>query len=86
LLRKPTHGYDLLVRLEKHDITMDTDTLYPLLRRLESQGLLNGEWDHTTARPRKIYALTQKGHELSSEMKTKFLTHYGNIKEIIHHD
>lgn len=83
LLKQPTHGYDLLLRIEAANITMDTDTLYPLLRRLENQELLQSEWDHSTSRARKIYRLTKKGSDLSEAMKDTFEKYHQNLKEII---
>jgi DNA-binding PadR family transcriptional regulator len=83
LLEKPTHGYDLLVQIEAVNIAMDTDTLYPLLRRLEAQALLQSDWDHSTSRPRKVYTLTTKGKELSQKMKQTFTLYQEKIKGII---
>lgn len=86
LLRKPTHGYDLLTQIETAKIDMDTDTLYPLLRRLESQALLESQWETSTARPRKIYKLTTKGLEHMKAMKIMWEQYGKNIERIIDHD
>jgi PadR family transcriptional regulator, regulatory protein PadR len=83
LLEKPTHGYDLLIQIEAVQIAMDTDTLYPLLRRLEAQELLLSNWDHSTSRPRKVYTLTKKGKDLSEKMKATFMNYQEKIKGII---
>lgn len=86
LLKKPTHGYGLLTRIERAKIVMDTDTLYPLLRRLESQEVLSSEWELHHTRPRKIYRLTPMGEQLLLEMQ-KIWAQYGkNIERIIDHD
>ena len=85
-LVKPTHGYELLTLIEKAEINMDTDTLYPLLRRLESQGLLSSHWEMVSPRPRKIYELTSVGKKVLGEMK-KIWQQYGKtIERIISHD
>lgn len=86
LLQKPTHGYELLTRIEKNKVQMDTDTLYPLLRRLEGQGLLVGEWETSTARPRKIYVLTTLGKEALEEMKRVWEQYGKTIERIVDHD
>ena len=39
-LQKPKYGYNLVKELKEHDIPIEANTLYPLMRRLESQGLL----------------------------------------------
>ena len=86
LLEKPTHGYELLLRIEANHVSMDTDTLYPLLRRLENQEILSSSWDHSTSRPRKIYQLTQRGRTLAKAMQKTFEAYHQTIKEIIQHD
>ncbi len=60
----PDYGYNLLDRLAQLGLEVEANTLYPLLRRLEQQGLLTFEWDTTQARPRKIYSTTSAGKEL----------------------
>ncbi len=60
-LRTPGYGYALLQELAEHDIPVDANTLYPLLRRLEDQGLLTSEWNTDESRPRKVYATSAAG-------------------------
>jgi DNA-binding PadR family transcriptional regulator len=64
-LQTPGYGYGLLDALEHAGIPVAANTLYPLLRRLESQGLLTSEWDTTEARPRKFYRTSQDGNRLA---------------------
>ena len=54
-LNKPMYGYSLVKELEGKGIPIEGNTLYPLLRRLESQGLLKSEWETDAAKPRKYY-------------------------------
>lgn len=61
LLGEPKYGYALLQELEAAGIQVDGNTLYPLLRRLEGQGLLSSEWNTDESRPRKFYSLTAAG-------------------------
>lgn len=68
LLRNPGYGYGLLERLEEVGVEVDANTLYPLLRRLEKQGLLTSEWDTDGARPRKYYATSKDGLALAAEL------------------
>ncbi len=59
-------------------------TLYPLLRRLESQGLLTSEWDTEGARPRKYYVLSDVGLDALGQLEeiwTEISTSVGNILE-----
>jgi DNA-binding PadR family transcriptional regulator len=45
-------------------LVIEQNTLYPLLRRLEKQGLLESEWEVTGTRPRRYYRLSKEGHEM----------------------
>jgi DNA-binding PadR family transcriptional regulator len=67
-LKKDQYGYSLLQDLEKSGVQMEAGTLYPLLRRLESQGLLESTWDTTETRPRKYYKLNRVGQDVLREM------------------
>lgn len=62
LLDEPRYGYALLQDLAEAGIAVDANTLYPLLRRLEKQGLLTSAWNTEESRPRKFYALADQGH------------------------
>jgi DNA-binding PadR family transcriptional regulator len=55
------YGYDLIDRLGDHGLAIDQGTLYPLLRRLESQELLDSRWDTEGARPRRYYQISASG-------------------------
>ena len=61
LLRTPGYGYGLLQELDRRGFTTDANTLYPLLRRLEKQGLLVSEWNTDESRPRKFYRTSTEG-------------------------
>jgi PadR family transcriptional regulator, regulatory protein PadR len=67
-LHNEQYGYSLLQDLESKGTPMEAGTLYPLLRRLESQGLLNSKWDTSEARPRKFYKLSEVGVEVLSRL------------------
>ncbi len=60
-LYEPQYGYSLVASLEEKDFHVEAGTLYPLLRRLEKQGLLESEWDTNETRPRKYYLLSDSG-------------------------
>ncbi|GIF78366.1 PadR family transcriptional regulator [Asanoa siamensis] len=63
-LREPDYGYALLQRLTGHGFPVDANTLYPLLRRLEDQGLLTSEWNTQESRPRKFYRTSDQGESV----------------------
>jgi PadR family transcriptional regulator, regulatory protein PadR len=60
-LRRPDYGYALLQLLTGYGFPVDANTLYPLLRRLEDQGLLTSEWNTEESRPRKFYRTSDEG-------------------------
>lgn len=61
LLEQAQYGYALLVTLNDAGVPVDGNTLYPLLRRLEKQGLLTSEWNTDESRPRKFYRVSPEG-------------------------
>lgn len=68
-LRQPSYGYALLDHLSARGMPVDANTLYPLLRRLEKQGLLTSEWNTDDARPRKFYRTSPAGNELAHVLR-----------------
>lgn len=60
-LKEAKYGYHLVKTLQDNGIPIEANTLYPLMRRLESQGLLKSEWETSEAKPRKYYSLTEDG-------------------------
>ncbi len=68
LLRTPGYGYALLDQLRELGFGVDANTLYPLLRRLESQGVLTSEWNTAESRPRKFYRTGPDGDRLAEEL------------------
>ncbi len=71
-LNEPQYGYSLLRRLEGKGIQIEANTLYPLMRRLESQGLLENSWDTSSTRPRKYYVLSAAGREIYEALKREW--------------
>ena len=61
LLRRRTYGYDLLKVLGERGLPTEEGTLYPVLRRLEQEGLLSSSWDTSGSRPRTYYESTDEG-------------------------
>jgi len=60
-LRKEQYGYTLRKTLADQGVAIDEGTLYPLLRRLESQGLLVSEWREEEKRNKRFYHLSADG-------------------------
>jgi DNA-binding PadR family transcriptional regulator len=67
-LRQRQYGYSLRQELVEGGMPVEEGTLYPLLRRLESQGLLDSEWDTEAAPPRRYYRLNSMGKQVLTEL------------------
>ena len=63
-LNEEQYGYSLLKLLSEQGLELDQGTLYPLLRRLESQGLLSSDWNTEGSRPRRYYTISPEGQAL----------------------
>lgn len=67
-LGEPRYGYTLVKKLEEKGVNVDTNTLYPLLRRLEKQELLISEWETDGSKPRKYYKRTDFGNQVYEKL------------------
>ena len=63
-LRTEQYGYSLRVALGQDGLEMEESTLYPLLRRLEGQGLLTSEWREEEKRKKRFYVLSAGGEAM----------------------
>lgn len=66
------YGYSLLKKLADLGLEVDQGTLYPLLRRLEAQGLLESVWKLEEARPRRYYVMSAEGKKLLPKLKKEW--------------
>jgi PadR family transcriptional regulator, regulatory protein PadR len=82
LLRSPQYGYALLEQLADAGIPVEGNTLYPLLRRLEAQGLLLSEWNTEESRPRKFYRTSTAGDALATVLLEDWNTLQTSIDRI----
>ena len=67
-LRTEQYGYTLRKALAEHGMAVDEGTLYPLLRRLEAQGLLLSEWREEDKRNKRFYVLSAEGKKMLKEL------------------
>jgi len=79
-LRREQYGYTLRKTLSEHGLEIDEGTLYPLLRRLESQGLLASEWREEDKRKKRFYLLSSGG----AQVLDLLLAEWRNIDSSIH--
>jgi|SRR4051812_32967684 PadR family transcriptional regulator PadR len=66
------YGYSLIQQLAEQGLEIEEGTLYPLLRRLEKQGLLESEWDTGEARPRKYYRISALGRDVLAALSAEW--------------
>lgn len=67
-LRREHYGYGLRKALADRGMSIDENTLYPLLRRLESQGLLASEWREEDRRNKRFYRLSPQGESVLARL------------------
>jgi DNA-binding PadR family transcriptional regulator len=67
-LREERYGYTLRQTLEDAGLPIDESALYPLLRRLETQGLLTSEWREDAKRNKRFYRLSTDGLRILGEL------------------
>jgi PadR family transcriptional regulator, regulatory protein PadR len=71
-LRTERYGYTLRKGLADDGLEIDESTLYPLLRRLESQGLLVSEWREEEKRNKRFYRLSPQGERVLSRLLSEW--------------
>jgi len=71
-LDEEQYGYSLLKLLSEKGLDIDQGTLYPLLRRLEAQGLLSSDWNTEGSRPRRYYVISTEGQEQLPRLKEEW--------------
>jgi DNA-binding PadR family transcriptional regulator len=67
-LSTPRYGYELRQALADKGMPIEEGTLYPLLRRLETQGVLKSEWKIADGPPRRYYSLNADGRRLLKKL------------------
>lgn len=82
-LRRERYGYTLRKALEDAGLEMDEGTLYPLLRRLESQGLLASEWREENKRRKRFYRLLPAGEQMFEQLSAELRRINASLDRII---
>lgn len=78
----PDHGYGLMQRIDEvcgDLVAVNTNKIYPLLRRLEERGFVTASWEHPTKRSRRVYAITRQGEERLKRIKSSMLPYLDSI-------
>ena len=67
-LREERYGYTLRQMLDDVGLKIDEGALYPMLRRMESQGLLTSEWREEAKRNKRFYRLSDDGERVLAQL------------------
>lgn len=82
-LKQPQYGYSLVQALNTKGFQIEQNTLYPLLRRLENQYLLESHWDVNESRPRKYYVISEVGLRVFERLSEEWKKHVGVVNQIL---
>jgi len=77
------YGYTLRKSLEEQGLAIDESTLYPLLRRLESQGLLVSEWREENKRNKRFYRLSKQGELVLEKLLEEWQVINASLERIL---
>src|SRR5215831_3557434 len=81
-LRSEYHGYALVKELREGGLEIDENTLYPLLRRLETQKLLVSHWRVEDKRNKRFYRLTEEGQSVLAWLLEEWRNINGAIEKL----
>ena len=82
-MSEPKYGYALVQSLEEKGVSIDPNTLYPLLRRLEKQGLLKSAWETGGSKPRKYYQRTAEGDQIYAQLKAQWKLLAAGLEQLL---
>ncbi len=83
---EPGYGNSLMAQIREMSagaMSVSPNTIYPLLRRLEEKGYVEGEWERPETRSRRFYTITPQGEEKYLEIKGRFEIHLLRVREAI---
>ena len=84
--QRPEYGNSLMQKIRASTagvMSVSPNTVYPLLRRLEEKGYVEGRWEHPDTRSRRFYTITPEGEAKYVEMKERFQAHLLRVREAI---
>ena len=82
-LRSEQYGYTLRKILSRAGLEIDESALYPMLRRLESQGLLTSEWREEDKRSKRFYRLSAGGAVLLDQLAEEWRTINSSLDSLL---
>ena len=82
-LRQERYGYTLRKALADDGLAIDEGTLYPLLRRLENQGLLVSQWREEDKRNKRFYRLSPDGEQILNQLMDEWQAMNASLSKIL---
>lgn len=82
-LKDEQYGYSLMKSLADKGFEVEQGTLYPLLRRLEEQGLLASDWRLEAARPRRYYVISLHGTKILERLQNEWTSMVQTMQQLI---
>lgn len=82
-LRREHYGYTLRKAMTDAGVEIDEGALYPMLRRLETQGLLTSEWREEEKRNKRFYRLSPAGHSVLTRLTAEWRSLNASVSEIL---
>ncbi|HAT42482.1 MAG TPA: PadR family transcriptional regulator [Rheinheimera sp.] len=82
-LKTRHYGYSLRRHLADAGIDIDEGTLYPLVRRLADQGLLDSQWEQAEGRERRYYLLSSEGETLLNQLSQEWQAMQQSLASIL---
>ncbi len=84
-LRVEHYGYTLRKALADQGLAIEESTLYPLLRRLETQGLLTSQWREEDKRNKRFYKLSPEGETILTQLLAEWNSINASVNNILQH-
>ena len=78
-----TYGYEIIKNLKEGGIAAEGNTVYPILRRLENNGLIKSQWITRDNQPKKFFRITSKGSSILIEIKDAWNEYYEKINKFL---
>jgi PadR family transcriptional regulator, regulatory protein PadR len=84
-LRSEHYGYTLRKALSDQGLAIEESTLYPLLRRLETQKLLTSQWREEDKRNKRFYKLSAEGETILTQLLAEWNAINDSVQNILNH-
>lgn len=83
IIEEPAYGYLLVKKIESYGYEVEEDTLYPLLRRLESKDLISSKWEVINNKNKKYYCITDNGRTYKKKMLEIFTLQIDILRKVL---